>query len=167
MIKDILYSKAGQFTVDLSKSSVVIGALNADFYTRNGVERYFQKNDNIILESLTLVMPCSFCTVNQQLNPALDTPLEAKLFWNDDLANQYPIPEINDSEGYLGIPVENEEYTLDALIPYPTNIVGTKMVLKCGITGSVCMANVPAALDGAVFFVYMYAKVKHNLGTTI
>jgi hypothetical protein len=159
MIIDLMYSKAGKFTVDIASSSVPIVETSNPFMLGPNQE-YFQPKDNIVLESIWCVMPCSFCTVNL---PSPRRRLQSWYFWVDDLANSYWINQLGTSLGSaVGIPVENQEININSLINYP-NIAGTKVTLNSELRGSVCMLNVPESLDEIEFDIYIYAKIRHTL----
>jgi hypothetical protein len=160
---EILYSLAGNFTVNTAAVSVPIVGVSGLFHVDCLVfsRNHFKPLDHCILESVSLSIPMCFSTVNL---PAVE-PLTAQIVWKSAAGLNYEMNELNgNGYGYFGIHCENQEIPLNVFVTYPTIAGNTGMAFEGKmIKGNISMINVPAALNALVFPVYLMLKVKHNL----
>jgi hypothetical protein len=158
---DILRAVAATFTVDTTPGVLEVAivpsafppaSLVSQFCPRPGLTPYFDRKDNFIIESLSLVLPHSFCcgSVNWLL----------RLQGEDAAFNIFDLPV----SGYCLLPFENSEIDIGQNIPFNTSLFG----IKWGIVGSlnrgtVSMVNVPTSLNTVVLNIWAFAKVRHTL----
>ena len=164
MIVEHLTAAVATFTVDLTANSVPLVPGWAAFAAPgDAVNFFFTPRDHIKIKTVSLAFPCAFCSVNVG-----GVPLRIDFLWRDDILGAYAIDEIHGgtggAEGQFGIPVENTEIPVGAVIYYPPLAGGgVKMALIGRAFGSVCMANVPVELDELEFAIYAYCKLEHTL----
>jgi len=160
-MQDIIYCLAGSFTVNIAALDVAVNGLVGDFHIAPlPTIRWLQKNDNCIIQSIALSLPDCFSTGNRIANE----PMSIQLSTFGDDGNFYQIAELNAGLGYIGIHTENQEIMLNTFIPFPV-FAGVNHLRFIGTVEKmyVSMVNVPAALDGIEFPVFLYMKIFHNL----
>ena len=160
---EILYSLAGNFTVNTAVLSVPIVGIENLFVidclalTRN----YFAARDNCTIETVSVSLPSCFSSVNL----AGVSPLTARIRWQSTAGINYPMDELNGGGyGYFGIQCENQEIPLNVFVNHPAIVgnPGMSFIVK-NIFGNISMVNVPIALNGVVFPIYLYVKIKHTI----
>lgn len=161
---EILYCHAGDFTVNTALVSVpVVGVSNLFYIKLGGIAKfdYFRPKDNCFIETVSLSLPACFSTMNL----TADDPMSANIAWKSTAGVPFPMDELNgNGYGFFGIHCENQEIPLNIYVTYPALPIVVGMAFEGVIKkANISMVNVPAVLNGVVFPVYLYLKVKHNL----
>lgn len=173
MIETILSCRIGQFTVNTGVNTVDVVAATGvvrPLIDPDGRAR-FQAKDNILIKSIALTLPYSFCLGN--------TRISMQLGFKDIINNaNYYMQEL----GYLGriwIYSENIEVDLNTLWPWNSATLAANTetyltasiplqvdnddTIPAGTKPNISMQNVPAALQWCLLPVFCFVKVIHTL----
>lgn len=117
---------------------------------------YFAPNDNVLIESISFVMPYQFG------QGSLGNPMQCELYWNEFGGGDGVISEFG-ANGRLFVPDVNIEYPVGAFFEWPVGATGKINFEIRGLLGNVNMINAPASLHLAVLDAAVYLKVRHSL----
>jgi len=158
MIEDTLYSRYAAFTVNtaIAKVALVLAAVPATReFTRITGGGYFAPNDNVIIDSIAVVLPFAFVSA--------DDLFIFELGAHDSGGVDWPLTILGSGSQFL-VHSENVEVTKSLYIPFSVSVAGLKWRPKViGGSGSVCCLNAPAVLNAQVYDAIVSIRVKHTL----